>query len=229
MRNAAFLPKARRQSRNRAVGPPVCAEVQSTGGVMKWKVVVSLLAFLSLFTVASQAQEASRLSVFGGYSYVRANPSDSSNLGGFSMNGGNFSAAYKLNGWLSGVADIGGYHATRPLDCTALGCSGTGDFKGNTWTYLFGPRVTFRHFGRVTPFAEVLFGVAHTTPNVFLTNKQTDFAMSVGGGVDYRLSHRLAIRPLQLEYLQTRFKEFDVIDRQTQNNLRLSTGIVFRF
>jgi len=196
---------------------------------MKWKVVVSLLAFASLFAGLSQAQEGSRLSVFGGYSYVRANPSDSSNLGGFSMNGANFSAAYNIKGWLSGVADIGGYHASRSLNCVSLGCTGTGDFKGNTWTYLFGPRVTFRHVGRLTPYAQVLFGVAHTTPNVFLTNNQTDFAMSVGGGVDYRLSHRLSIRPLQLEYLQTRFKEFDVIDRQTQNNLRLSTGIVFRF
>jgi opacity protein-like surface antigen len=196
---------------------------------MKWKVVVSLLAFLSLFSSASMAQESSRLSVFGGYSYVRANPSDSSNLGGFSMNGGNFSAAYNVTGWLSGVADIGGYHASRPLNCAALGCTGTGNFKGNTWTYLFGPRVTFRHFGRVTPYAQVLFGVAHTTPNVFLTNHQTDFAMTVGGGVDYHLSHHWSIRPIQLEYLQTRFKEIDVVGGDSQNNLRLSTGVVFRF
>jgi len=196
---------------------------------MKWKVVVSLLGFLSMFSAASQGQEASGLSVFGGYSYVRANPSDNSNLGGFSMNGGNFSAAYNVTGWLSGVADIGGYHASRPLNCAALGCAGTGDFKGNTWTYLFGPRVTFRHFGRVTPYAQVLFGVAHTTPNVFLTSNQTDFAMSVGGGFDYHLSHHWSIRPLQLEYLQTRFKEFDVPGGDSQNNLRLSTGVVFRF
>jgi hypothetical protein len=215
--------------RDRAVVLVVCADVQSTGGCMKRKVVVSLFGFLFLFAAASRAQEGSRISVFGGYSYVRANPSDNSGLGSFSMNGGDFSAAYNVNGWLSGVADIGGYHATRPLNCAALGCSGTGDFKGNTWTYLFGPRVTFRHFGRVTPFGQVLFGVAHTTPNVFLTNNQTDFAMSVGGGFDYHLSHRLSIRPVQLEYLQTHFKEFDVIDRQIQNNLRLSTGIVFRF
>lgn len=196
---------------------------------MKWKVVVSLLGFLSLFAAANQAQEFSKLSLFGGYSYVRANPSDTSGLGSFSMNGGDFQAAYHVTSWLSGVADIGGYHATRPLNCATLGCASTSNFKGNTWTYLFGPRVTFRHFGRVTPFAQVLFGVAHTTPNVFLTNNQTDFALSVGGGFDYRLSRHLAIRPLQLEYLETRFKEFDVLSRQTQNNLRASTGIVFRF
>jgi hypothetical protein len=134
--------------RDRAVVLVVCADVQSTGGCMKRKVVVSLFGFLFLFAAASRAQEGSRISVFGGYSYVRANPSDNSGLGSFSMNGGDFSAAYNVNGWLSGVADIGGYHATRPLNCAALGCSGTGDFKGNTWTYLFGPRVTFRHFGR---------------------------------------------------------------------------------
>jgi opacity protein-like surface antigen len=196
---------------------------------MKWKVVVSLLGFLSLLAIGTQAQEASRISVFGGYSYVRANPSSSSDLGGFNMNGGDLSVAYHVTSWLSGVADFGGYHASRPLSCATIGCSGTGNFKGNTWTYLFGPRVSFRHFGRVVPFGQVLFGVAHATPNTFLTNNQTDFAMTVGGGFDYRLSHHLSIRPLQVEDLITRFNEFNVPARQTQNNLRVSTGVVFRF
>jgi hypothetical protein len=40
-----------------------------------------------------------------------------------------------------------------------------------------------------------------------LGHNQTDFAMTVGGGVDYRLS-RLSLRPIEADYLMTRFKEF---------------------
>lgn len=199
---------------------------------MKWKVIVCLFA-LSFLGAAARGQEFSRFDVFGGYSYVRANPSSASGLDSFSMNGGDLSLAYHATSWLSAVGDFGGYHATRPIPfaCEAAGCANPNsqDFKGNTWTYLFGPRVNLPHIKRIRPFAQVLFGVAHTTPNVFLTNNQTDFAMTVGGGFDYRLSHRLSVRPLQVEYLQTRFNEVGVIGRPTQDNLRVSTGFVFRF
>jgi hypothetical protein len=51
----------------------------------------------------------------------------------------------------------------------------------------------------------------------------------VGGGIDYRLSSRFSIRPAKLDYLLTRFNELNNNNRQSQNNLRVSTGIVFRF
>jgi hypothetical protein len=48
---------------------------KSNGGIMKLRVVVSLLGFASLFAVAAQAQdERHSVDVFAGYSYVRANP-----------------------------------------------------------------------------------------------------------------------------------------------------------
>jgi outer membrane immunogenic protein len=190
---------------------------------MKLRVVVSLLGFASLFALTTQAQEERKtIDVFAGYSYVRANPSTVSN-DHFSLNGGTASAAYNFNNWLSGVADFGGYHTTNGL---ASGLDGT------LSTYLFGPRVSYRHFGRVTPFGEVLFGAAHAGGGVFTTNSQNAFAMTVGGGVDYRFSRRLSIRPLKVDYLLTRFNEFNTfnaLSTQTQNNLRVSTGIVFRF
>jgi opacity protein-like surface antigen len=192
---------------------------------MKLRVVVSLLGFASLFAVGAQAQEERKtIDVFAGYSYVRANPSTGTS-DSFSLNGGTASVAYNFNNWLSGVADFGGYHTTNGL---ASGLDGT------LSTYLFGPRVSYRRFGRVTPFGEVLFGVAHTGGGVISTNSQNGFAMTVGGGVDYRVSSRFSIRPLKVDYLLTRFNEFDTntfntTNTQTQNNLRVSTGIVFRF
>jgi opacity protein-like surface antigen len=188
---------------------------------MKLRAVVSLLGFASLIAVAAQAQEERKtIDVFAGYSYVRANPA-SSGADGISLNGGSASVAYNFNKWLSGVADFGGYHAGNIL--------GTGA-EGTLSTYLFGPRVSYHRFGRVTPFGEVLFGVAHTGTELLATpNSQNAFAMTIGGGIDYRLNSRFSIRPAKIDYLLTRFNELNVNNAQTQNNLRVSTGIVFRF
>src|SRR5467141_953930 len=186
---------------------------------MKLRVVVSLLGFASLFGVAAQAQEERKtIDVFAGYSYVRANPATSGS-NSFSLNGGSASVAYNFNGWLSGVADLGGYHSTNIL--------GSG-VDGTLSTYLFGPRVSYHRYSRVTPFGEVLFGVAHTAADVLVTpNSQNAFAMTIGGGIDYRLNQHFSIRPAKVDYLLTRFNEFNTTKAQSQNNLRVSTGIVF--
>src|SRR6266852_5766072 len=188
---------------------------------MKLRVFVSLLGFASLFGVTTQAQEERKtIDVFAGYSYVRANPA-TSGADSFSLNGGSASIAYNFNGWLSGVADLGGYHNTNIL--------GSG-VDGTLSTYLFGPRVSYRRFSRVTPFGEVLFGVAHTGANFLnTTNSQNAFAMTVGGGLDYRVSSHFSVRAAKVDYLLTRFNELNTTNTQSQNNLRVSTGIVFRF
>gem|GEM_PF-5318444 len=54
------------------------------------------------------------------------------------------------------------------------------------------------------------------------------FAASFGGGVEVNLFHRLSWRPSQVEYLLTRFPE-TTTNRETQNNVRVSTGVVFHF
>jgi len=73
---------------------------------MKLKLVVSLLAVLSLFGVSTHAQDTPKVDIFAGYSYVRNNPS-TSGVSGFSLNGGSASIAYNAKSWLSGVADFG--------------------------------------------------------------------------------------------------------------------------
>lgn len=187
---------------------------------MKLKVVVSLFAFSFLFGAAAQAQERNVLDVSVGYSYVRYNP-NTTGIKGFSMNGGSASVAYNVNSWLSGVADFGGYSKHNIL--------GDG-VNGTLSTYLFGPRVTYRHFNHITPFAQVLFGVAHVGDQFVTTgNGQNQFAMTVGGGLDYRLTNHVALRAGQLDYFLTRFNEVTPNNQLTQNNLRVTSGFVFRF
>jgi len=190
---------------------------------MKLRVVVCLLAFLSFLGGAAYAQDTPKVDIFAGYSYVRENPS-TSGASGFSLNGGSASIAYNVNNWLSGVADFGGYHNGNIL--------GT-NVNGTLSTYLFGPRVSYRHLGRITPFGQVLFGVAHASGSLSgstttVTSSDNAFAMTVGGGVDYNLSHHFSVRPVQVDYLLTRFSETGT-GAQSQNNLRVSTGVVFRF
>lgn len=52
--------------------------------------------------------------------------------------------------------------------------------------------------------------------------------MAVGGGVDYNLTRHWALRPVQADYLLTRFS-VGTLSTQNQNNVRISTGVVFRF
>ena len=63
------------------------------------------------------------------------------------------------------------------------------------------------------------------------TNSRNAFGMALGGGVDYRLTNRFSIRPLQVDYLLTRFREGTsaTAGRESQNNLRASAGVVIHF
>lgn len=187
---------------------------------MKLKVVVCLLALVSLSSVAVSAQDVPKFDLFAGYSYVRANPV-TSGVDGFNLHGGSASIAYNANSWLSGVADFGGYHSNNIL--------GTG-VDGTLSTYLFGPRLSYRRNSHFTPFGQVLFGVAHIggSDGLAFSTSNNSFAMALGGGVDVKITHHFSLRPVQVDYLLTRFDEFGN-GAQNQNNLRVSTGVVFHF
>jgi opacity protein-like surface antigen len=187
---------------------------------MKLRVMVCLAAFFSLYGAAAYAQDNPKVDVFAGYSYVRDNPGPTSG-DSFSLNGGSVSVDYHLTSWLSGVADFGGYHNG---DVRGTGTTGT------LTTYLFGPRVSLPGYRRFKPFAQTLFGFGRGTSDVSgtFTGNQNAFAMAVGGGVDYKLTNRLSLRPLQVDYLLTRFTE-GTAGNQTQNGLRASAGIVVHF
>lgn len=186
---------------------------------MKLKFVVCLSVVFLFSALSLHAQEEPKVDVFAGYSYLIANPGVSG-VDSFHLNGGTANVAYNVNNWLSGVADFGGYTNGNVLN------SGS---NGTLSTFLFGPRFTYRHFGRIKPFGQVLFGVTHANAAAFqTTGSQAGFTMAVGGGVDYNLTRHWALRPVQADYLLTRFS-VGTLSTQNQNNVRISTGVVFRF
>jgi opacity protein-like surface antigen len=165
---------------------------------MKLRIIVSLLALVTILGFSTCAQELPKIDASVSYSYLRANPA-TSGIGGFNLNGGSASASYNFRDWLSGVADFGGYHVGRVNNVNV---------DNHVLTYLFGPRFTFRGSRRITPFGQVLFGAARTGSGVFATsNSHTAFATALGAGVDWNVRDRFSIRPVQFDYLLTHFPE----------------------
>jgi len=151
------------------------------------------------------------------YSYVRAYPGNSS--GGFNLNGGSGSFTYNLTDRFSMLAEFGGYRFNSLP--TAIGST--------MYTYLFGPRISFRKRSRVTPFAQGLFGGGRLNASSGSVNAgENGFAMALGGGVDIGVHPHFAIRVVEADYLLTRFARVTGASA-TQNDLRISSGIVFRF
>lgn len=150
-----------------------------------------------------------------GYSGVHLNAANGN--GHETGNGGSGYVEYNLNRYLGIVADLGGYANTR-----------TG-IDNKELTYLFGPRFNWR-FAKFTPYVQSLFGggYAWSSPNT-----QNAFALAVGGGLDYNLTSRIAIKPVQVEYFRTDFNSPELGGATRtfgdhQNGVRYSAGIVFR-
>jgi len=166
---------------------------------MKRLLLFSLALFF--FAVASHAQS---FDASVGYSYFH--------LGGgadLSQNGVIGSLAYKPIPFVGIVGDFGGYHASP------------GGISLNTYTFLFGPRIIIHNPTKVTPFVQFLAGAGHLTfGNGGPTN--TNFAYSVGGGVDLGVLPHLALRP-QLDYVGLHNSG------GTANCTRLSVSAVVRF
>lgn len=182
----------------------------------------AIFVTLGLFAAArpANAQEpTSKFEAYGGYYYVRFHVNASAAGGAssetFNGNGGGGQLEYNANRWLGVVGGMAGYGVTT---------STNGALVGGAFTYLFGPRVNLRH-DRFTPFAQVLFGGIWTTAGIANSLSENSFAMTAGGGIDFKVSSRVSIRPVQAEYFLTKIPD-NLNNRQ--NNLRIGAGIVVR-
>ncbi len=167
--------------------------------------VLALLAIFAYVLPAKAQEETPKAELYVGYDYVRVNALGTS----FNFNGGSGQLAYNVNNWLGAVGDLGGYYTSN-------------GFRAGIISYLFGPRINLRGYRKVTPFAQVLFGGARSID----ISPLNAFAMTAGGGVDFKISEHFAIRPVQAEYFLTKFTDGA---SNRQNNFRYSAGIVFRF
>ncbi len=221
---------------------------------MKRLFTLSGLTLLTAFA-GMAADEVPKFEVSADYSFAHFDPARNflkvKNLNGgggaFAMNFGSF---FGIKGDLQGYGSSN-FTYTLPSGVTLPNGTVTtsptvGTLQGNLFTYTFGP-VIKKHTGWFQPFGEVLLGAAHSNAyaNVFkqiygvsASNNNNGFAMVVGGGIDLRLSPKFTIRPIEADYLLTRFGSTFVppastglpsISTLNQNSFRYLAGVDFTF
>jgi opacity protein-like surface antigen len=178
-----------------------------------------LIIVFMLFVLASlaAAQVPTSGNIFFGYSYYNT---DLSSIDRANTNGWEGTLEGRVLPHIGIVADFNGNYGSQnfaaicppDIDCTV-------NLNFSEENVMFGPRVS-ASIGRFRPFGEAMFGIGHL--NVHGSGTQNSFATAIGGGIDYRLIKPVAWR-FQGDYVTTRFFS------TTQNNVRLSTGIVLRF
>ena len=143
------------------------------------------------------------------------------------FNGWEASAEGKLLPFLGIVVDVGRYYGSHDFNFTCIVVGNPNcptspvRIDASLGTYLIGPRVSVP-IKRFTPFAHALFGAARQTDSGGARNASTSFATAIGGGLDYRLVHGLALR-FQGDNLHTN------LFSTSANHFRFSTGIDLRF
>lgn len=121
-----------------------------------------------------------------------------------------------LNGWtVSGsaniwslaqvTAEVGGYHKNN-ISLTS---------------FLAGPQLGF-HVYRFQPFVRGLFGMSHTKEGPNAT--ANGFAFATGGGLDFLLTDRIAVRALQIDYFRPYGSFYNNADF-----LRIGFGVSYQF
>jgi hypothetical protein len=173
---------------------------------------VSLLCLF--FCAPASAQSKSKLpaiDVFGGYSYLRFDAKTLGFANDLNLNGANVSVALPdLYMGLGAAIDISGHFANELEE----------------FNFMIGPQYTYEWKG-MRWYGHGLFGKARArlrqpgTTNVGPSYLSS--AVAFGGGLDFPLSGRFSVRVFQADYLIT--QDFNA----TQHNVRISTGVVYRF
>ena len=177
---------------------------------------LAVLVVLTLSPVA-EAQEAPKVEVFGGYSYLNFDTVGVTDR--LNMQGWDASADFSVYRWFGVEGDFSGHYKGD--------CGGVAGLTCKHLSFMGGPRLTYRN-DRYAVFVHGLFGGDNGSLSFEGASvSDTPFALAAGGGVDYNVTQHIAVRVAQVDYLMTRhLNEFDVAH---QNNLRVSAGVVFKF
>lgn len=154
------------------------------------------------------------------YELQRAN-GPAGECGCFSLQGGRADGSYRVFERFSVAAEISGAHASNIRD-SGLDIS--------LITYMAGPRYSMHFRYGLRPFAQFLVGGVHAFNSTFphaggALSSANSFALTAGGGLDYRLSRHIDVRVVQIDYLKT-YLPNNATDEQ--NNLRVGAGLVLR-
>ena len=164
-----------------------------------------------------------------------------------SIQGGGGSGAFYFSKYVGIEGEFEGYGSythnftiTNPNYCPAGSCPVA--VQGNLFTYNVGPIFKYRT-SHVEPFVETLFGGAHSNfygnlyrdCGAFGCNVATKspsnnaFDFIIGGGIDIPVNEHIAIRPVEFDYMVTRFGNAFTHGNNNQSNFRYQAGVAIRF
>ena len=154
--------------------------------------------------------------------YVTEHSSKAQTSQDFWMQGGSIELGANVWRGLGIAAEVTGTHS---------GSIGSSNLPLSLVTTTFGLRYRWHPDRRVSLYVQGLVGEANGFRSIFpaTTGSQPDangFAAQFGGGVDYRLSDRFAMRVLDAGWARTQLPNSS---DNVQNTFRLGAGIVLRF
>jgi hypothetical protein len=168
-----------------------------------------------------ESQQPARLDLALTYNSVVANVTTPSE---FAMQGTSVQLQAKVWRGLGAVADLAALH---------LGNVNSTGVSLDLITATFGPRYMWspmRHH-RMAFFGQALIGEAFGLNGLFpsstaINSTSSSFALQMGGGINFALTHRLSVRALDANWLRTQLPNATT---NVQNNFRLGAGVVYRF
>jgi hypothetical protein len=194
-----------------------------------------------LFTMVSGAQSTSqgypRFEVPVDFSFVNVHP-DLPIITSFNVFGGGLGGVYNVTPLIGIKADFQFYtQGTGVRNQLEKEGYPPGQLSANFVTYMFGPQFKY-HEGRYQPFGEALFGAAHSNEfaqiladegNTNASSTNNAFAMEFGGGLDIPITAIIQARPVEVDYLYTRFGVNGTNYTGSQTNFKYSAGVNFTF
>ncbi len=182
-------------------------------------IVLAVVLLASIFAVGQE-----KASVFGGWQYLSIGDGGTG-LGSTSVpKGFDIDLAANLHKNVAVVADFS--LGSKSESVTVAGVTATGTAK--MYNFLFGPRLSVKS-GKVTPFAETLIGIVHTSASGGVSglgsasDSSNNFGFALGGGLDVAASKNVSVRLAKFDY------EFVKVTDGHINNIRYATGLVFKF
>jgi hypothetical protein len=187
--------------------------------LIKFALLISFASWAGVVQ-AQQIDAVSKIDVAITYSAERTLKADTSQS--VWLQGGSLALGAEFWRGLGIAADVTGLHAS------SIGSSGV---PFSELTVTFGPRYRWHSRHRVSAYAQALVGEANAfqtiLPGTGAAQSGTNtLALKMGGGLDYSLSPKFALRVFDASWNRTQFGNST---DNLQNDLRLSTGVVVKF
>ena len=175
---------------------------------------VIIMACAASFSFA-QSNDYNKVDIYAGFSHARID---------FGGSGSDFEGFNGVEGAVTGnISRYIGLKGDYAFHFKSFDAPAPFNVEAKTHTLVGG--VQFKDNSKdkkVKPFGHLMAGFTAARVSGFVSDSETGFAGVIGGGVDIKLSSRVDLRAIQLDYNPTR------LGGETQHNFRVGIGLVFR-